>query len=139
MEKKKKLLENRKRTKIKLEMSVSSDNTVVCSTSCLTCADVELHGLLLLPPLDASVLLLQGADVRVHPLHHHAVDGCLMLCPGSTSSCSPTSSASSCTSCSRSAHGSGAQRRHVALFGSLVCGSREEEKADGHMTRPVVS
>ena len=73
-----------------------------------TCAYVELHSLLLLPPLDARVLLLQCVDVCAHSLHHHAVDGCLMLClRNSSSTCS-------------SAHRSRAQLCNVPLLRSLV-------------------
>lgn len=74
-----------------------------------TCAHAEVHGLLLLPPLDAGVLLLQGVDVRVHPLHHHAVDGRLVLRLGS-------------------AHRAWAQLGDVALLRSLLCGGEGGER-----------
>lgn len=76
-----------------------------------TCAYVELHGLLLLPPFNPCILLLQGVDVGAHSLHHHAVDGSLMLRPGT--SCSSTS-------CPSSSHRSWAQLGDVSLLCSLV-------------------
>lgn len=75
-----------------------------------TCAYAEVHRLLLLPPLDAGVLLLQGVDVGVHPLHHHAVDGCLVLRLGSSSR-------------RRGSHRPRAQLADVALLRSLLCGA----------------
>lgn len=86
-----------------------SDNDDIISLP-PTCAHVEVHGLLLLPPLDAGVLLLQGVDVGVHPLHHHAVDGCLVLRLGSSSR-------------PRGSHRPGAQLGDVALLRSLLCGA----------------
>lgn len=49
-----------------------------------TCVNVEQVGLLLLPSLDAVVLLGERSNVRAHALHHHAVDGGVLLCPTSS-------------------------------------------------------
>lgn len=46
--------------------------------------NVEQVGLLLLPPLDAVVLLSKCPDVRAHALHHHAVDSGVVLRPASS-------------------------------------------------------
>lgn len=73
-----------------------------------TCPDVEVHGLRLLPPLDARVLLLEGVDVSAHPLHHHAVDGGLMLRLGSA------------PSARSSPHRAGAQLGDAPVLGSLI-------------------
>lgn len=64
---------------------------------------------MLLPPLDPGVLLLQGVDVGVHPLHHHAVDGRLVLRLGSPKP--------------RRSHRPRAQLGDVALLRSLLCGA----------------
>lgn len=48
-----------------------------------TCVNVEQVGLLLLPSLDAIVLLGECSDVCAHALHHHAVDSGMMLCTAS--------------------------------------------------------
>ncbi len=92
------------------------DKVLIIINLPLTCAYVELHSLLLLPPFDACVLLLQGVDVGAHSLHHHAVDRSLMLRPGTSSS----SSSSASTSCPSSSHRSWAQLSDVPLLGSLV-------------------
>lgn len=89
-------------------MHISGDDDIIALPP--TCAYVEVHRLLLLPPLDASVLLLQGVDVGVHPLHHHAVDGCLVLRLGSSS-------------CPRGPHRPRAQLGDVALLRLLLCGA----------------
>lgn len=43
--------------------------------------NVKQVGLLLLPSLDAVVLLSECSDVCAHALHHHAVDGGVVLSP----------------------------------------------------------
>lgn len=47
----------------------------------ITCPDVHLVGLLLLLLLNPRILLLQRVDVRGHALHHHAVEGRVVLTP----------------------------------------------------------
>ena len=99
-----------------------------------TRADAELHGLLLLPPLDACVLPLQRADVRAHALRHHAVDRrlLLLLLPPSAGGSSPSCRAGADEPAAAAAagpHRAGAQLGDVPLPPVLICGTERVGRA----------
>lgn len=78
--------------------------------------NVEQVGLLLLSSLDAVVLLSECSDVCAHALHHHAVDGGVVLCPASP-------------------HCPGAKLGHTAAGRALFTSLLWKEDRDGHKSK----